>query len=221
MTFYKFIIVLCAILYCQISICQDTINLKNPSFEDTPRVGIQGMPTCKGWEDCGRDLFPGEAPPDILPTSENGWGVTKAPSDGKTYLAMVVRATDTWESLTQHVVGFLKAGMCYSFSAKLAISNVYESRTKASYQSGQKESFVHPVIFEIWGGLSACDRMELLAESPPVENFDWQLFEFVLSPKRNYTYFTIKVYYTNDRPDKYNGHMLIDDLSPIVEIQCK
>ena len=220
MPFYKLFFVICALLQFQFSFCQDTIFLKNPSFEDTPRVGVQGMPMSKGWEDCGRDLFPGEAPPDILPTSDNGWGVTKVASDGKTYLAMVVRATGTWESVTQHVVGFLKGGKCYSFSAMLALSEVYESRTKATLPSGEKESFVHPVVFEIWGGISAYHQ-ELLAESPPVEHFDWKLYEFVLSPKRNYTYFTIKVYYSKYLQDKYNGHMLIDDFSPIVEISCK
>jgi len=67
------------------------IPLNNPSFEDTPSIGI----TPKCWLDCG---MPGETPPDIQP---NQFRVDKSPQHGNTYLGMVTRDSDTWEAVGQ------------------------------------------------------------------------------------------------------------------------
>jgi len=45
----------------------DTIRLRNPSFEDTPRRGGDTRNVIKDWFDCGRINFPMESPPDIHP----------------------------------------------------------------------------------------------------------------------------------------------------------
>src|SRR6478736_1737392 len=93
---------------------QVTINLKNPSFEDNPRMG--GLPSLdiNGWSDCGLFRFPGASPPDILPTANHDWGVDMEAMDGKTYLNLVVREDDSWEYVSQKLKTSLDPAKCYS-----------------------------------------------------------------------------------------------------------
>ncbi|HZV43784.1 MAG TPA: hypothetical protein VFF90_04875, partial [Saprospiraceae bacterium] len=80
---------------------QEIIKLQNPSFEDTPRRGGEFSSPIKGWQDCGMTRFPGESPPDIHPVPATAWEVSKDPYDGATYLGMVTRDNDSWESISQ------------------------------------------------------------------------------------------------------------------------
>ena len=105
---------------------QESIRLQNPSFEDMPRKGVPGMPSIKGWHDCGLSKFPTESPPDIHPVMNNAWDVALQSYDGNTYLGMVTRANDTYESLSQALSSPIQAGVCYSFTAFLAQSNQYK-----------------------------------------------------------------------------------------------
>ena len=94
----------------------DTISLRNPSFEDTPRQGgyyntkrqAQNN-NIKGWFDCGIYNFEEETAPDIHPS--NFWSNTKQPSHGRTYLGMVTRDNDSWESVSQELRSPMKAGV--------------------------------------------------------------------------------------------------------------
>ena len=81
----------------------DAIQLINPSFEDYPRA--ERVP--HGWRDCG---FPGESAPDTHPSG--AFDVVKYPSDGNTYLGMVVRDNDTWERVSQHLTAPIQAETC-------------------------------------------------------------------------------------------------------------
>lgn len=101
----------------------EAIYLTNPSFEDMPRHSIAPS----GWYDCG---FPGESPPDVQPNGE--FGVTKPANHGATYLGMVVRDNDTWESVSQKLSRPLKRGQCYEFSLDLARSELYISLSRAN-----------------------------------------------------------------------------------------
>ena len=104
---------------------QETIRLQNPSFEDMPRKGVPGMPSIKSWHDCGLSKFPTESPPDIHPVMNNAWDVALQSYDGNTYLGMVTRANDTYESLSQALSSPIQDGVCYSFTAFLAQSDQY------------------------------------------------------------------------------------------------
>ena len=202
---------------------QDTIYLKNPSFEDLPRKGTARTPPIFLWKDCGWSQFPMQSPPDIHPVLNNAWGVTMQPEEGNTYLGLVVRADHSWESVGQKLDIPLRAGSCYSFKAMLALSEIYQSSTFASNQikPNQLESFVHPIMLVIWGGEKECDKLEILAESSDVENYQWQPYEFLLTPDYDYSYISIEAYYSKSSLQHYNGHIMIDNLSPIIEIECK
>ena len=203
-------------------VAQETIKLQNPSFEDMPRKGVPGMPSIKGWHDCGLSKFPTESPPDIHPVMNNAWDVALPAYDGNTYLGMVTRANDTYESLSQAVSSPFKGGTCYSFTAFLAQSDQYKSATSRTQQLGtnELENFVRPAVFMIWGGNYFCDKEELLGESPPVTNSVWKQYKFVIHPQRDYKYITIEAFYKTPILEAYNGHVLVDGLSDFVPIEC-
>jgi hypothetical protein len=197
---------------------QDTLLLMNPSFEDLPRAGTLNTPPIFGWRDCGLTNFPGESPPDIHPVFNAAWGVTMRAEDGNTYLGLVVRDNATYESISQRIKpGFIE-GKCYSCSVFLARSDTYLSSTRESRNA--LKNFVQPTVLQIWAGNNFCEKQELLAQSIPIENNEWMKYEFVLSPKLNYTFFTIEAFYALPILEAYNGHILVDNFSPIVEVEC-
>ena len=89
------------IVSTNLMVAQDTIVLKNPSFEDVPRMGLPNSPPIFGWHDCGSVNFPHETPPDILPTYNAVWGVTMQAIDGKTYLSLATRYNGSYEFVSQ------------------------------------------------------------------------------------------------------------------------
>jgi outer membrane protein OmpA-like peptidoglycan-associated protein len=196
----------------------DTIYLGNPSFEDTPRAGGAGfLRPILGWIDCGKTRFPDETPPDIHPHPA-AWQVQKQPHDGDTYLGIVVRDNESWESLSQAVSAPLKAGECYAFSAWLCRSDTYLSRRS---QGGDSlYPFTRPAVLRIFGGNGFCEEGELLAESKPVVSDNWERHTFKFEPLSDHRYITIQVFYKTPVLVPYNGHVLVDDLSEIIRIPC-
>ncbi len=194
----------------------DIIALNNPSFEEIPHQGGGEMDVgIRGWFDCGQLQFPSETPPDIHPV--NAWKVTMPSSDGKTYLGMVVRDIDSWESVTQRLKQPLEEGKCYSFSIDLARSEFYESGSRITQAL---ENYTEPAVLRIWGGTGVCGRQELLGESVVVNNTSWQTYEFEFEPGRNVNYFTLEAFYEVPVLIPYNGHLLLDNASSINQIPC-
>ncbi|MBK9742314.1 MAG: hypothetical protein IPO94_04835 [Saprospiraceae bacterium] len=72
-----FVFLLLSVNITLISAQSDTIRLKNPSFEDTPKRGGEAMDGISGWFDCGKINFPMESPPDIHP---NGYWNNNLPA---------------------------------------------------------------------------------------------------------------------------------------------
>ena len=201
---------------------QEIIKLQNPSFEDMPRKGVPGMPSIKGWHDCGLSKFPSESPPDIHPVVNNAWEVALEPYDGNTYLGMVTRANDTYDSLSQALSTPIQGGVCYTFSAFLVRSNQYKSTTSKTQQLGSNEleNFVRPAVFMIWGGDYFCDKAELLGESPAVSNETWKKYTFLFHPQKTHKFITIEAFYKTPILEAYNGHVLVDGMSDIVPVDC-
>jgi hypothetical protein len=214
-------IVVFQIFHCGFLAGQDTIYLNNPSFEDIPRRGAPNMPPIKGWYDCGISEFPQETPPDIHPVAEPAWQVILNAKDGKTYLGLVTRENMTYESVSQRLDISLSPGRCYTFSAYLVQSDIYKSPTVRTTVTHQLENFIAPTQLLIWGGDSYCGKKELLAKSGPVTNHEWISFQFVLSPKREVATITLEAYYETEISPATNGHVMVDGLSPIIEVDCK
>lgn len=195
---------------------QNTIYLKNPSFEGNPRKGAPGVPTIEEWQDCALKKFPSNSPPDLHPVPGHAWGVRMNAYHEKTFLGLVIRYDGTFETISQALSSPLRADTCYSVSVALACSSDYVSTTNRK----RDESFAHPGVLMILGGNNICGEEELLVQSVPVENKEWKLYELNFQPAKDYQYITVMAFYTSEAQYAYNGNLLIDNFSPIIKIDC-
>ena len=200
-----------AVLLCSSALHgQKTISLYNPSFEDYPRQSNQP----KGWLNCADGEFSRESPPDTQPGS---WNVSKLASDGGSYLGMVVRDVESWESVGQRLNSPLVGGNCYSFSIDLCRSANYVSPTRGNDRDAD---YTNPVVLRIWGSNNYCTPQELLAETEKVSNTGWQTYDFKFEPKGSFNYFILEAFYKTPTLFPYNGNLLVDNAQDIIEISC-
>ena len=205
--------VFCLFLLSSSAVSQDErpIELTNASFEDMPRP--QQPPY--GWWDCG---FNGETPPDTHPVpGDPSFGVTKEAQNGNTYLGMVVRENETWESVAQRLTKPLEADKCYSFSIYLARSTNYVSSIKGKME---QVNFSTPIKLRVWGGTGFCNKKELLDESSLVKNVEWEEYHFKFSPKQRHTYIVFEAFFQTPAPVPPNGNILLDNASAITPLPC-
>lgn len=203
-----FLLVIFTLFFIFSGNCQDTIYLKNPSFE-----GLSGAAQVpQQWYDCG---FPKESAPDTHPSGE--FSVDHYPFDGETYLGLVVRDIDTWERVTQQLKKPLIADQCYEFDIALCRSKTYMSRSKLT---GQSANYTTPCKLKIWAGSDRCQRTELLAESELVKNYDWEIYHFQFKPQKEHQYIILEAFYKTPVLFPYNGNLLIDNASPIFPVEC-
>ena len=223
----SFFTILLTISYNQVVGQGAVITLSNPSFEDTPRAGTNKFVGIKGWVDCGTREF-NESPPDIHTENPNDpiFGVTKAAKDGHTYLGMVTRENETWESVSQKLSMPLETGKCYTFSIDLARSETYFSMMQdVTYASGDTQTNQSappskPAVLRIWGGINYCPRNQLLAESSPITNTEWETYTFEFTPNINTKAISLEAFYKTPVLDPYFGHILLDNASEIKQIAC-
>ncbi len=214
---YLFLFIL-VILVGNKSLAQNdgTIILQNASFED--------IPTCckppNGWTDCG---FKGETPPDIQPALDQNnkpfFGVTQKAFDGETYMGMVVRENETYERVSQQLIKPLEKGSCYTFSIMLCRSDTYLSASNRNEPNNLKQ-FTEPIHLKIWGGDAHCNQKELLAVSPLIENTDWEEYEFEFQAQSELNYIILEAFYKTPLLFPYNGNVLLDKASDIIELDC-
>lgn len=203
----------------------DVIVLQNPGFNGTPEAGKKLI---TGWRDCGIKRFVGQSPVDLQPGS---FDVVLEPYEGQSYLGMVSRDNDTWESISQELRRPLKKGQCYSFSLYLASSPQYRSDARpdgiaveeARAMGVELKSIHHttPIVLRIFGSANQCDPTELLAVSEKVANHKWKKYDFRFEPKQDLNFILLEAY-TGKVPTPFpaNGHVLVDGLSDIVAIPC-
>lgn len=203
------------------------VRLTNPSFEDKPRRGtfngVTYSPQIVGWYDCGRIFFPRATPPDIHDGQSGYWDSEISAAQGKTYMTMVVREDDTYESVSQKLLGTLKAGQCYKFSIALVRSETYLSPTQLS--RNMEKNFTEPAVLRVYGGRDYCpnnsDDGELLAESIPITNGSWKTYEFIITPQSDLTHIALEAFFVVPTIAGYNGHICIDDASMFTQIDCE
>lgn len=201
---------------------KDVITLANPSFEDYPHTGQNSGSSISGWYDCGKEMFPNETPPDVQPSPDPSnlfFGVTTRPYDGRTYLGMVVRENDSWESVSQRLSKPLEPGNCYEFSIYLCKSENYMSQ-KASFDPNFYP-FTTPVQLRIWGGRTFCNKLELLHSTALIRNTNWTKYQIRMEPKQRISYIMLEAFYETPTLFPYNGNLLVDNASSIYEVNCK
>jgi len=157
----------------------------------------------------------GESPPEIHPGGF--FNVTKAPYDGHTYLGMVVRDNGTNEGVGQRLNKLLSPGQCYELRFYAARSDQHQSISRST---GKFVNFDQPVHLQIWGGMQNCDKSGLLAQSDPFHSTDWKAYTLQFMAPQAYTHFTIEAAHLPGIED-YNGNVLLDQLSPLMPIDCE
>jgi len=187
---------------------EEPIKLTNPSFEDLPH---HSKPP-RGWIDCG---FDGETPVDVQPNGT--FSVTKPAAEGNTYIGMVVRDNDTWEAVSQRLSRPLQAGQCYEFSVSLSRSELYVSTSRVT---DSPANYVTPAKLRIYGGNDYCDKGFLLAETSLIINTRWLEYSFRFEPTANYTHLIFEAFYKTPSLFPYNGNVLMDNASEIVQVPC-
>lgn len=184
----------------------------NPSFEGIPEKGsyFSGF-NLDNWRDCG---FAGESPPDIQPIQEGGiFLVPVMPFDGNSYLGLVVRDNETWESVSTRLLFPLVGNKGYKFSIAVCHSNVYQ------YSSTSTIHFDKPARLRIWGGNAFCSDEELLAETSAITDTVWQELNFEIFPKNTYTHIKLEAFYDDNIPTLlYNGNILLDKASKFEQL---
>lgn len=193
---------------------EQPILLKNPSFEDFPRLSK----TPNGWWDCG---FPDESEVDVHPEPNSTFRVDKTSFHGDTYMGMVVRENETWEAVGQRLSKPLIGGNCYEFTMHLARSPMYMSKGRGNDNAGTDVNYAVPAKLRIWGGNGYCAKAELLAESSLVINSRWLEFNFRFEPNQNVSYITFEAFYKTPGLFAYNGNILLDNAQPIIPVPCK
>lgn len=183
------------------------INLTNPSFEDWPRRSKAP----RGWFDCGANTFPLETPPDVHSYNSNFFGVNSRAYDKDTYLSLVFRENDSYESVSQKLETSLQKDSVYTFS--IAISKSDEFRSAIRGDINREVNFTTPISLRIWGGNGYCDKKELLAQSPLIFNNEWLEYTFFLEPKNEDIDF---IRLEAHSEELVNGHILLDNASSIV-----
>lgn len=188
------------VIICRLGNSSSRVELSNPSFEDLPYASK----TPWGWINYGVST---ETPPDIQP---GAFECMLAPQDGDSYLGLVVRDNDTWESVGQPLNVPLQRDSQYVFTAWLAKSALYMSSSKTT---NLPANYATPVVLRIWGRNGPDDR-ELLATSPLVTNMQWAKSRFVLQPQKgNWKHLVLEAYYKDSKLFPYNGNLLIDKCS--------
>ena len=188
---------------------EETIFLTNPSFEDIPRHSTAP----RGWIDCG---FNGESAVDIHPTGT--FSVVKRPQDGNTYLGMVVRDNDTWESVSQPLSTPMVAGNCYEFSIFLSRSETYISVSKLT---DERANYNTAAKLRIYGGSSGCTRGTMLAETNLIIHTRWIEYNFKFEPKENFSHIILEAFYNTPTLFPYNGNLLLDNASSLKLVPCE
>ena len=188
---------------------EESIILTNSSFEGFPSAARPP----KAWLDCNKF---GETPPDTHPSG--AFGVQQMAQDKNTFMGMVVRDNDTFESVSQRLNKPLRGGQCYAFSIFLARSQHYVSQSRVT---GESANYTAPIVLRIWGGDKYCSKKELLAVSDLVINHNWKENPFKFEPEQQHTHITFEAFYKTPILFPYNGNVLIDNASPIVPMMCK
>ncbi len=192
---------------------QNKILLRNKSFEEPNSLWKDS------WYDCGEYLFPGESPPDIHSDSNEFklFYVVKMASDGDKFLGMVVRDNETHESIAQKLSLQIKKGKCYKLSMDISIGGSYLSKSRLT---GKDINYTKPCVLRIWGSNQECRKDEMFIATKIIENKTWKRYDFKIISKDDFEYIFIEAYWKVPLFNPYCGHILIDNLSDLEEIDC-
>jgi outer membrane protein OmpA-like peptidoglycan-associated protein len=99
----------------------------------------------------------------------------------------------------------------------LSRSEIYVSQSRTTNTTA---NYVTPAKMRIYGGNNYCAKSEMLGETSLVINTRWLEYKFRFEPSSNYSFITLEAFYNTPTLFPYNGNVLVDNASNIVEIPC-
>ena len=160
-------------------------SIKNGSFEGRPQDAR--MPD--GWFACSKTTTP-----DILP---GFWGVYLSPADGESYLGMITRDDQTFESIGQRLKTPLKKAQCYEFNIDLAHAEAY-----AGYDDN--------IRIEVYASKKKCRQDQLLFKSPIITHSLWRTYPITFVSTDDWKYVMVRAVQVDPTA---NGNILIDQFT--------
>jgi hypothetical protein len=133
-------------------------------------------------------------------------------------MGMVTRNVDSWESPYQELTFPLQKDTTYTFSIFLARSVNLVSQDRLSKKA---VNYNTPIQLRIWGEMKNCKKGELLVTSPTIDHDFWKKYDFVFKPTENWKIFRLEAFYETPSDLPYNGNILLDNCSSIVNIKVK
>ena len=165
------------------------IEIANSSFEGEPADAT----TPQGWMPCKEGTTP-----DILP---GYWGVYNEPSDGDTYVGLITRQNNTWESIGQRLPAILEKGSCYAWALDLSHADTYAG-------------FNGPLKLRVWISKTKCSKDQLIFESPLIEHLSWKTYKIRFTPDDDYQYILLEAFHSEEE-FSFKGNILLDRLRNI------
>lgn len=165
------------------------IEISNASFDGEPADAT--VP--QGWMPCKEGTTP-----DILP---GYWGVYNEPSDSDTYLGLITRQNNTWESIGQRLPAILEKGSCYAWALDLSHSDTYAA-------------FNGPLKLRVWISKTKCGKDQMIFESPLIEHLTWKTYKVRFTPDDDYCYILLEAFHSEEE-FSFKGNILIDRLRAI------
>lgn len=184
------------------------IYFKNRSFEKG-RHGHSTLPN--DWFHCIDE----NSPSDLHHSTSAYFELKKNAIDGDQFVGMVVREDKTFENISQFLPLALQKGTTYEMEFSLA--QAYKLMS-ASRVRNNIVNFNIPVILQVWGGFNYCESNQLLYETTKIDHWEWRNYKAKFTVEDNYEVITFEAYYSDDYTIPYNGHLLLDNISPIVRV---
>ena len=191
----------------------------NPGLEGSTGQGITPGP----WQNCmpfGFFVNPyGEyATPDTHPNTPPIYEIILPPSEGESYIGFgeitpyfdIPGINSFQEGFSQELSSPMVANNCpYIFTIDLA-----NGLTPDPWNMSGIETTIAEV--KVFGGFDVCSEEELLWESGPITNEDWETYTVEFIPNDNYTHILFEAFKAD--PASECGYVLADNISPIFNV---
>ena len=131
-------------------------------------------------------------------------------------MGLVVRSNFTKEAIAQKLEQPLKKNKNYQMSLYVAKANKLISKDS---KTRQKSNYNSPAVIRLWGVNHKCETEELLFESQPIDSAEWRKLDIEFTPQIQHKHLMIEAFFSKIKDEPYNGHVLLDNISPIIEIK--
>ena len=191
------------------------LTFNNPGLEGNPGQGITPDP----WQNCMPFGFPIDpygdyATPDTHPNVPPVYYIVLPPSEGDSYIGFghitpyfdIPGLNEFQEGFSQELSSPMIANVPYIFTIDLA-----NGLTPDPWNSTAIQTTIGEV--KVFGGFDVCSEEELLWESGPITNENWETYTVEFTPSNNYTHILFECFKSD--PNAASGYVLADNISAI------